>query len=366
MKTVQVRLGQRGYPIVTDGRLSALGMEIRRRVSTRGLAPRKALIVTHPRLAGLYLKPVVAGLQKAGIRANLILIPQGESAKTLGTVEKICRQAAREALDRSSCFIALGGGVAGDIAGFAAACYLRGVPVVQVPTTFLAMVDSAIGGKTGVDIPEAKNFVGAFHQPAAVVADLDTLRTLPPRHLRAGLAEVIKYGLIADPALFRLLERRSGAILKLDAELLARVVARCVTLKARVVAADEREAGERMLLNLGHTFGHAIEAATGFVRYLHGEAVGIGLVAASVLAERAGVAAKGLEGRVRRLVRGCGLPDRAPGLDPVRLRARARGDKKVRGGQMRYVVCRRIGKAEVREDLPAWAIASAWRACVTG
>ncbi len=361
MPRILVRTASRTCPVLIQaGALDRLGA-----LAARGRNPALALVVADANTAPWGAR-AAAGLREAGFRVVRHLTPAGESAKSQAEAGRLWSRLALERAGRDTLVVAVGGGVVGDLAGFAAATWHRGVDVIQVPTTLLAMVDAAIGGKTGINLPAGKNLVGAFHQPAAVVADLDTLRTLPPRHLRAGLAEVIKYGLIADPALFRLLERRSGAILKLDAELLARVVARCVTLKARVVAADEREAGERMLLNLGHTFGHAIEAATGFVRYLHGEAVGIGLVAASVLAERAGVAAKGLEGRVRRLVRGCGLPDRAPGLDPVRLRARARGDKKVRGGQMRYVVCRRIGKAEVREDLPAWAIASAWRACVTG
>jgi 3-dehydroquinate synthase len=359
MPTVTVHLGTRSYPIiVASGSLSSLG-----RRSRALLGPgRFALVVADANTAPRYGRAAFASLEKAGFRVQLAVVPAGETCKSASSLAALWTALAGARAGRDAFVVAVGGGVVGDLAGFAAATWNRGIDLVQVPTTLLAMVDASIGGKTGINLPQGKNLVGAFHQPRFVLADLDTLKTLPAREYRAGLAEVIKYGLIGDPRLFALLEKNAARLRR--PALAARIVAACASHKARVVAGDEREAGPRMLLNLGHTFGHAIEAATRYRRFLHGEAVAIGLCAAAALSEQAGVAGKGFEARVRKLVRACGLPDRAAGLDPLALEGLAAGDKKARGGKVRYVVCERVGKARVADDLPAAAIRAAWRAAV--
>ncbi|MBI2923038.1 MAG: 3-dehydroquinate synthase [Planctomycetes bacterium] len=360
MTALTVRLGARSYPVVVEaGALAGLGRRVRALGNSRA-----TLVVADGNTARLYGRAAMASLSAAGFHGTLAVLPPGERTKSPGALQYLWSELAEMRAGRDALVVALGGGVVGDLAGFAAATWNRGVDVVQVPTTLLAMVDAAIGGKTGINLPQGKNLVGAFHQPRLVVADLDTLRSLPDREYRAGLAEVVKYGLIGDAALFGALERNVKGILARDAGILGRIVARCAAQKARVVAADEREGGKRMLLNLGHTFGHAVEAGTGYRRYRHGEAVAIGLCAAAVLSERAGVARAGLEARVRALVRACGLPGRAARLDPAALRALAAGDKKARGGAMRYVVCSRVGRAEVRAGLPERAIRAAWEAVV--
>ena len=361
MMTVPVRLGKRSYPVfIGAGLLSSLG----RRLRAPG-GPRTTLVVSDENVARAWGRPAMDALSDAGFGGILAVVPAGETSKSAAVVEYLWGELAEARAGRDAVVVALGGGVVGDLAGFAAATWNRGVDFVQVPTTLLAQVDASIGGKTGINLPAGKNLVGAFHQPRFVLADLDTLRTLPDREYRAGLAEVIKYGLIGDAPLFHLLETRTEALLARDPVILARVVARCAAQKARVVAADERESGPRMLLNLGHTFGHAIEAATKYRRWLHGEAVAIGLVAAAELAERAGLAReKGLADRVRALVAACGLPIRAPRLDPRALEALAGSDKKVKRGKLRYVVCERVGKASVCEGLPARAVRGAWESAV--
>jgi 3-dehydroquinate synthase len=259
-------------------------------------------------------------------------------------------------LNRDACVIALGGGVVGDMAGFAAACYQRGVDFVQVPTTLLAQVDSAVGGKTGVNHPGGKNLIGAFHQPRAVLADLGTLRTLPPRELRAGLAEVIKYGLIDDARFLDWIEANVERLLALDMEALAHAVQRSCEIKARIVAGDEREQGQRALLNLGHTFGHAIENAAGYGEWLHGEAVGVGMLLAADLSQRLGHVSTADVARVRALLQRAGLPVVAPPIGAARALDLMGMDKKVLQGRIRLVLLRQLGTGFITGDYPAAAL----------
>src|SRR6266568_4519738 len=265
MSALQVLLGQRSYPILVGNNLIArLGDECRR----LELGPRYALL-TDTNVARRFASAAVASLEKAGFVGAVMAFPPGETAKSLDTVQRCYGHAAEHRLERGSFIVALGSGVVGDVAGFVAATYLRGIPFLQVPTTLLAQVDSSVGGTVGVNIPAGKNLVGAFHQPRLVLCDLDTLRALPARQFRAGLAEIIKYGIIYDPALFELLERELPKLLKLDPELLQVVVERCCAIKAKIVGQDETEAGLRKILNFGHTIGHAIEAVSGYGKYLH-------------------------------------------------------------------------------------------------
>ncbi|MEK7469862.1 MAG: 3-dehydroquinate synthase [Planctomycetota bacterium] len=355
MPTITVRLGERSYPVfVGRGTLASIGRRFR---STLGRTA-VALVVADANTAPRYGRVVAASLETAGFAVHSIEVPAGESTKQAGQLARLWAALAQAQAGRDAVVVAVGGGVVGDLAGFAAATWNRGIDLVQVPTTLLAMVDASIGGKTGINLPQGKNLVGAFHQPRAVIADLETLKTLPDREFRAGLAEVVKYGLIGDAGLFSLLEKNAGDILVRRPALLEKIVVKCASHKARVVAGDERESGPRMLLNLGHTFGHAIEAATGFRKYLHGEAVAIGVCAAARLS------GKGLEARVRALVKQLGLPDRALGLKAEELQRLAAGDKKARGGRVRYVVLNRIGSARVAEDLPVAGIEDAWQSVV--
>ncbi len=291
-----------------------------------------------------------------------ILFDDRESAKRLATVEGIARELVRAGADRRAIIVAVGGGVVGDVAGFAAATYLRGVRLVHIPTTVVAQVDSSLGGKTGVDLPEGKNLVGAFYPPKLVIADPDMLRTLPHREYRSGLYEVVKYGVIADEKLFEFLEGRMSAVLRRDAEALDWIIPRSIAIKARVASADERESGLRQILNFGHTFGHALEAATGYRRFLHGEAVGWGMHAATLLA----VAMDRLDAfdaaRILRVVASVGPLPALPEIDFARLRVIFAGDKKTRGGRVLWVLPRRIGKTEWGIEIPWPLVARVVRA----
>jgi 3-dehydroquinate synthase len=286
-----------------------------------------------------------------------ILFDDRESAKRLATVEAIARDLVRAGADRRATLVAVGGGVVGDVAGFAAATYLRGVRLVHIPTTLVAQVDSAIGGKTGVDLPEGKNLVGAFYPPKLVIADPETLATLPHREFRAGLYEVIKYGVIADEKLFDFLERRMPALLRLDPAALAYIIPRSAAIKARVVSADEREGGLRQILNFGHTLGHALETATGYKRFLHGEAIGWGMLAATLLGVATGRLPESAAGRIVRLIASVGP---LPSLGKIRaaeLRPILASDKKSRAGRVRWVLPRRIGSTQWGIEVP-WPIVS--------
>jgi 3-dehydroquinate synthase len=350
MRTVAVALGNRSYSIhVGAGLLSALG-----RFSAELELGRRCAVISDDRVARLYAKPALAALRSAGFDPRLICVPHGETSKSLKILQRICDALAAHRLERKSFIVALGGGVVGDLAGFAAAIYLRGIPFVQAPTTLLAQVDSSVGGKVGVNLRAGKNLVGAFHQPRLVVCDLRTLNTLPPREFRAGLAEVIKYGIIFDAALFGRLERELPRLLRRETKILGEVVARCCEIKAEVVGRDETETGLRAILNFGHTIGHAIENISGYGKYLHGEAIAIGQVAAAKLsAQLAGLPAEEA-GRIETLFRRAGLPAAIALSAPARARllAAMQLDKKVSAGEVNFVLARRIGQVEFGRKAP--------------
>ena len=321
---------------------------------------RRAAVVTSGVVAERWAPAVEHALRAAGLEVVRCTIDDGEEAKHLGTLAEVYEAFAAIPLGRDDLVVAVGGGVVGDLAGFAAATWNRGVAVVQIPTTLLAQVDAAIGGKTGVNLPAGKNLVGAFHQPSGVVCDVEVLATLPARELRAGLGEVAKYGFIADPEVLVLLERDPRAATSGDPDVLEDLVRRSVAVKARVVTADEREAGERALLNYGHTVGHAIEALTGYARFRHGEAVGLGMVAAARIGERLGVSGAGLAERTVAALRGLGLPTGGVDLDPDDVWPVLARDKKARNG-VRFVLCRTPGDAVLADPPPRDVVDEALR-----
>jgi 3-dehydroquinate synthase len=307
-----------------------------------------AAIVTNEVVAPLYLGRTVKALEAAGGRAIHIIVPDGEQAKGWETLDKVCDALLAARCGRDTLLIALGGGVVGDLAGFAAAVYQRGIPFLQVPTTLLAQVDSAVGGKTAINHARGKNMIGAFHQPLAVISDVTTLDTLPDRELRCGLAEVIKHAFALDLAFVEWLESDIEKLLSRDRGALTHAVKRCCELKAGIVAADERESGVRALLNFGHTFGHAIEAGMGYGSWPHGEAIGAGMVMAAELSKELGLIGRPDVARVRDLVKRAGLPVTGPALAPQRLMELMAGDKKAAQGKLRFVVLEAIGRAALR------------------
>lgn len=314
----------------------------------RTIPAKDVLLVTNTTVGPLYADKLAAAL--APRRCVEVELPDGEPHKTLANVSRMLDVLITNRFGRDACVVALGGGVVGDMAGFAAACYQRGIAFVQVPTTLLAQVDSSVGGKTGVNHPGGKNLIGAFHQPAAVFADTNTLNTLPDRELRAGLAEVIKYGLIVDRAFFDWLEAHAADLLARDPDALAHAIRRSCEVKAEIVGRDEREQGERALLNLGHTFGHAIESATNYSTWLHGEAVGAGMLLAADMSKRLGwVTAADVE-RVEGILRRFGLPVDVSALPATALAEKMKIDKKVAAGRIRLVLLKAIGKSVVTGD----------------
>jgi len=346
MKTLLVELGARRYPIhIGAGLLGDAGL------LAAQVPGRHALIVSDGNVAPHYLARVEAALLEKNIRS--LVLPPGEQEKNLARFADVIAELAALGASRDVTVLALGGGVIGDLAGFAAACWMRGVRFVQLPTTLLAMVDSSVGGKTAVDLPAGKNLVGAFHQPAAVIADTDTLATLPLRELRAGLAEVVKYGAIADADFFKWLEDHADALLARDANVIAEAIAVSCRQKAGVVVRDETEQGERMLLNFGHTFGHAIETEQGYGGLLHGEAIAVGMVLAARLSAHLGRAPVADSERLQALLLRFGLPVTIPpGLSADALFARMRLDKKSLSGALRLILWRGLGQAEVVRDVP--------------
>jgi len=345
--TIRVDLSERSYDVT-------VGVDLLSSIGTRLgalVASRRAAIVTNDVVQRPYGDPIVASLAAAGFETTTVTVPDGEAHKTMTSVGLIHDRLLTWGVDRGTPIIALGGGVVGDMAGFAAATILRGVPVVQVPTTLLAQVDSSVGGKTGVNHATGKNLVGAFHQPALVLADVATLSTLPRRELLAGMAEVVKYGVIGDGDLFAMLEARVGDVVAGDPNLLTEVVSRSVRQKAAVVTADEREErGVRAVLNFGHTVGHAIEAVTEYRRFLHGEAVAMGMVAAARVSEAIGVAETGTEARIAAVLDSVGLASAMPAeLRTPRLAAAMQRDKKAAGGRIRFVAVERIGRTKMVE-----------------
>jgi len=341
MESLGVALGSRAYPIHIGA-----GLISRAELYAPHLAGGSAAIVTDEVVAPLYLSAVKLALQ--GARVAQIVIPGGEQAKGWETLNRVFDALLQARCGRDTLIVALGGGVVGDLAGFAAAVYQRGVALVQVPTTLLAQVDSSVGGKTAINHALGKNMIGAFHQPRAVISDVSTLDTLPDRELRSGVAEVIKHGLALDAAFFQWLESDIEKILQRDPAALARAVRRSCELKARIVAEDERESGARALLNLGHTFGHAIEAATGYGAWLHGEAIAAGMVMAAELSALMGHLKKTEVGRVRELLTRAGLPVAGPALAPERLLELMAHDKKAAKGRTRFIVLEAIGRAALR------------------
>ena len=361
MRRLTVALVERSYPILIGGGLLSRADLILPFLRT----PRVAL-VSNTTVAPLYLDVLARGLQKVGVGITPIILPDGEAYKNSESLNRIYDALLAGRCDRSTTIIALGGGVIGDLAGFAAATYQRGVPFVQIPTTLLSQVDSSVGGKTGINHPRGKNMIGAFWQPKLVLADTDTLKTLPDRELSAGLAEVIKYGLIRDLSFLEWLEANLEGLLARDGELLAQAIERSCANKAEVVAADEYETvseGGRALLNLGHTFGHAIEAGLGYGEWLHGEAVAAGTVMAAELSHRLGWLSVADVGRVRALLRRAGLPVTGPDLGAARYLELMSHDKKVVSGRMRLVLLQVLGEAVTHAAAPREEIVAAIEAC---
>ena len=353
---IALDVGQRGYDIVIGSSL------LEASASWQGLpkAP-AALIVSNETVAPLYQERVRAQLLAHYARVDVVRLPDGEQYKDWDSLNLVFDHLLASASDRKTVLFALGGGVIGDMTGFAAAIYMRGVPFVQVPTTLLAQVDSSVGGKTAINHPLGKNMLGAFYQPARVIADLDTLDTLPQRELSAGLAEVIKYGPIADAAFLEWIETNLDALLSRDKAALAYAVKRCCEIKAWVVGQDEREQGLRAILNFGHTFGHAIETGLGYGEWLHGEAVGCGMVMASDLSVRLGLMPAEFLPRMRRLIERAGLPVQGPNLGAERYLELMRVDKKAEGGAIRFVLVESLGRAGMHaapDELVAQVLAS--------
>jgi 3-dehydroquinate synthase len=345
---VQVNLGDRGYAIVIErGALATVGPRVR----ALGVGSRAALVGAAAVLER-YGKSVRESLEQAGIAVAAVEVPDGEAAKTLAVAEHCWNALLEAGLDRTSTVLALGGGAVGDLAGFVAGTYMRGLNLVHLPTTVLAQVDAAIGGKTAIDHPRAKNLIGVFHQPRLVVADPATLATLPDRDFRSGLAEVVKHGIVLDAAYFTDVEACVPAILARDPSTLERIVGGSCRLKASVVERDEREAELRWVLNYGHTIGHALEAATDYGRWTHGEAVALGIVAEARLAERLGLADRSTVDRQERLLTALGLPTTAEAIDPDRVLAAVRTDKKARDGRIPFVLAPAIGRFQFVFDVP--------------
>ena len=354
MESLRVALGSRSYPIhIGRGLISSAELY------AQHLGGGGAAIVTNEVVAPLYLRQVRLALQ--GARVAEIIVPDGEQAKSWQTLNQVFDALLGARCGRDTLIVALGGGVVGDLAGFAAAVYQRGVAFLQVPTTLLAQVDSAVGGKTAINHALGKNMIGAFHQPLAVISDVATLDTLPERELRSGLAEVIKHGLALDAAFFEWLESNIEKILKKDPKALAHAVRRSCELKARVVAEDERESGARALLNFGHTFGHAIETATGYGDWLHGEAVSVGMVLAARLSQRQGWLAAADVKRVRDVLHRAGLPVSAPHVGAARALTLMGMDKKVLAGRIRLVLLQGLGTATVTADYDPEALGETLR-----
>ena len=349
MQTLQVDLGQSRYPISIGP-----GLLTNRELLDAQIRGRDLLIVTDTTVARLYLAKLNDCL--ASRRVAECILPEGEQHKTLQTAGWVFDALVAKKMNRDATVLALGGGVVGDIAGFAAACYQRGVGYVQLPTTLLAQVDSSVGGKTGVNHAGGKNLIGAFYQPLCVISDTDTLATLPDRELRAGLAEVIKYGCVWDPLLFDWLDNNMDLLLARDVEALTYAISRSCEIKATVVAKDEREQNLRAILNFGHTFGHAIEAATAYETFLHGEAVGVGMLIAASMSHRMGLIDAAIKDRVRDILCRAGLPIEAPRVGAARALELMQMDKKVLAGSMRLVLLEKLGRAIVTGSYPQTAL----------
>ncbi len=348
MNTVRVELGERSYDIrIGEGLLATAGEVLK----SLNAGPRVA-IVTDSNVGPLYADRVAKELEDYGFAATVISIPAGEKSKCVHALERVWTELVAAGLDRNSAVVALGGGVVGDLAGFAAATYMRGIRVVQIPTTLLACVDSSVGGKTAIDLKAGKNLVGAFHQPAAVIIDTGTLKTLPERDLRSGLAEVIKYGVILDAPFFTWLEKNLDDVVSLQANATTEAIRRSCELKAQVTSADEREGGPRAVLNFGHTAGHALETTSGYKGLLHGEAVSLGMLAACRVAELLGmIPAREVTEPLRRMLSRAGLPVTLRGVNVAKILDPIRRDKKARDGKIMMVLPVRIGEVKAVHDV---------------
>ncbi len=356
MPTVPLQLPNAAYDIVIQpGCLNDLGRHVRE------AAPHdKACLIVDANIEASLGRIAARSLEAAGYKTTIAVMPIGEEHKTLGTVRGLYEVMLTDQLERKSPVIALGGGITGDTAGFVAASYLRGVPFIQVPTTLLAMVDASVGGKTGVNVPQGKNLIGAFHQPKRVLIDTDTLRTLPDRELRCGLAECVKHGVIRDAQRFAWMQEHAASLLAMNPEALVELVEWNVKIKASVVEEDEKEAGVRAHLNFGHTFGHAIEAATEYGTWHHGEAVALGMVAAARLAATQGICEDSVPAAIIALLKAVGLPTHAKKLPPGDvLLARMRMDKKVADGKVRLILPTRMGEVALFDDIADDAIKAA-------
>jgi 3-dehydroquinate synthase len=352
MKRLNIDLGERSYDILI-GRdiLSKVGEFI-----SNQLEVSRSIIITHPSVRKLFGEKVESGLTLAGYSPSFIEIPEGETSKSLQQVELVYDRLLEMKCDRKSLLIALGGGVVGDLTGFIAATYQRGIPFIQVPTTLLSQVDSSVGGKTAVNHPRGKNMIGAFYQPKLVLIDLDTLITLPRKELRAGLAEVIKYGIIADATLFDFLEKNTEKILSLNSDCLEYIIETSCTIKAQVVEKDERESRHRMILNFGHTFSHAIETLTNYTEYLHGEALSIGMIQAARLSVETELCHKDVPLRIINLLKKFRLPIQTPDLKSEDIVESMHNDKKNSHNKLRFILAKAIGLVEIVDDVPETTI----------
>ncbi|MBI4382970.1 MAG: 3-dehydroquinate synthase [Nitrospinae bacterium] len=348
MKKLKIDLAERSYEILIGRNLLGRTGEFLRDL----VKGNSAVVVTHPGIRRLYGDGVTVSLQKAGFRTAYAEVAEGEASKSLEVAGRLFDRLVEFGCDRQSVLVALGGGVVGDLTGFVAATFMRGVPFVQVPTTLLAQVDSSVGGKTAVNHPRGKNLIGAFYQPRAVIVDVDTLKTLPFDEFRAGMAEVVKYGVIADRALFDFIDDNASAILALDPACLERIVETSCAIKAGVVEKDERESRYRMVLNFGHTIGHAVEALTGYSGMKHGEAVAVGMVYAAELSKAAGYCSEDVCRRLRALIRKLGLPDKLPDLGPAAIVEAMYLDKKATDRNIRFVLVKDIGEVEITDGVP--------------
>jgi len=358
--TIPVALGDRSYEIEIDrGNLSRLPAFIRQRRPCT-----QAIVITDSHVGPLHALKVVQSLQDAGIRADILTVPAGETSKCVAQAEQLWNELARRGTDRKTVVIAIGGGVVGDLGGFIAASYARGLAFVQIPTTLLAQVDSSVGGKVGINLPAAKNIVGAFWQPAGVLIDLDVLKTLPEREFRSGLAEVVKYGVIMDADFFDYLEQNADAISQRDENALEHIIAQSCRLKAEVVTQDEREeTGRRAILNYGHTFCHAIEQVSGYGQFLHGEAVAIGMICASRLAEKLGRIDSTVTQRQKTLLERLSLPVGIPPLAEEELLTAMQHDKKTENGKLRFVLPSRMGSVELVAGVDSELVRTVLREC---
>ena len=358
MEKIHIHLGERGYDIlIGSGILSRIGEWL-----TPFRFGSRISVVTNSVVRPICGDLVEETLQKAGFRVRMIEIPDGEVYKSLAMAEKIYDALVDFDMDRTSTIAALGGGVIGDLAGFAAATYMRGVHFINIPTTLLAQVDSAIGGKTGVDHPKGKNLIGAFYQPRLVLCDLSLMKTLPDRELLAGMAEVVKYGVILDPGFFSFVESHVQEILKQESSAMTEMVRSSSAAKASIVEEDERESGRRVILNFGHTLGHAIESLTGYTRYVHGEAVSMGMAAAARISHAMKLCDEDVVSRLEKLLTMIGLPTALPALNPEEVIRILSHDKKVRDGKVRFVLPERIGKVVIRDDVDPNLIRSVLKA----